>query len=143
MITAENRTAAYIDAPHRSSGTVDPRAADGAGAAGRPVTGPVAPDDVPDGEFWARFFPALAPGEDTVFYDVTRAPEGLHLRDWQDRDRACRDWFWVVWWRGRPQLHSWADTETDAVHTAVTSTTYGPVIRHPGPAARYLAAWST
>lgn len=95
---------------------------------------------VPDGEFWARFFPTPTPDDDTVYYDLTAAPTDLDLTWWQERDRAGRAWYWVVWWRGRPAVEGWADTGAEAEHTALNAA-HGHYVHHPGPAALYLAAW--
>lgn len=102
-------------------------------------TGEVFDGHVPDGEFWDRFFPAPAPGEDTVYFDTCFAAPGWCIEEALERGHGDRDWFWVVWWRGRPAVSGWAATVTEAA-TAAASSTAEPVTHRPGAAALYLTA---
>ena len=97
--------------------------------------------DIADAAFWARYFPAPVAGDDTVYWDACPAGEDLRLPDWQERDRAGRAWFWVVWWRGRPAVHGWADDAPTAAAAAAETTT-AALTRYPGPAAAYLGSWA-
>lgn len=101
---------------------------------------------VPDGEFWARFFPTPAPGDDTIYFDACPADPGLHHDDALELPSEQGHppghggrWFWVVWWRGRPAVSGWAVSDAHAAVDAA-ATTAAPVTRRPGPAALYLAA---